>query len=371
MTNRTDTRRDGPKASLSQRFRNLPPWVTQVGQSLFALVAAFAVGGLLIALIGRNPIDAYGALLQSSFGDGFALGETLESATPLIFTGLALAIGFQARLLNIGAEGQFLMGALAAVWVAINVSAPGVVLVILALAAAAMAGGLWAGIAGVLKATRQVHEVISTIMLNFIAIFFINFMVTGPMQEVSDLDIPQTAPIDPSVELPRIFPPSRLSAGFLIALAAAFGVWWLIRRAPLGYELRAVGHNAAAASQAGIVPGRITVLAMAIGGAMAGLGGGVVILGLLHRFPQGYIPGFGFTAIAISLLGRNTVPGVIAASVLFGALAQGARGMQTIADVPRDTLLVIQALVIFFVSAPHMFSFLRRRPSPAVQEGSE
>ncbi len=348
----------------------LPPGLIYLGQSLVALALAFAIGALVILAIGKSPIEAYAALLSSSLGDGFAIGETLENATPLIFTGLTLALGFQARLFNLGAEGQLLMGALTAAWVGASFSAPAPIHVAAALLAGALAGALWSGIAGILLAARGVHEVISTIMLNFVAFFFINFMVTGPMKEVTDLDIPQTAQIAESAMLPRIFPPSRLSAGIIIAIIVATMMWWLVKKMPLGYELRAVGQNPDAARQAGIKPKRIVVLVMTLSGSIAGLGGAVIMLGLFHRYQQGLNPGFGFTAIAVALLARNTVPGVVAAALLFGILSQGARGMQTIAGVPSDTILMIQALVIFFVATPQLLGFLRRRKL-AIAEGSE
>jgi len=350
---------------------SIPSGVIHLGRSLVALTLAFAIGALVILAIGRNPIDAYAALLSASLGDKFAIGETLENATPLIFTGLTLALGFQARLFNLGAEGQLLMGALTAAWVGVSFSAPAPIHVAVALLAGALAGALWAGIAGVLLAARGVHEVISTIMLNFVAFFFINFMVTGPMKEVTELDIPQTAEIADSARLPRIFLPSRLSAGILIAILAAVAMWWLVKKMPLGYELRAVGENPDAARQAGIRPKRIVVLVMTLSGSIAGLGGAVIMLGLFHRYQQGLNPGFGFTAIAVALLARNTVPGVVVAALLFGIMSQGARGMQTIANVPSDTILMIQALVIFFVATPQLLSFLRRRKAVLAEESEE
>lgn len=346
----------------------LPPGAVHLGRSLVALALAFALGAVVMLIIGRNPIEAYAALITSSVGDKFSFGETLENTTPLIFTGLTLAIGFQARLFNLGAEGQLLMGALAAAYIGVSFNAPAPIHVGVALLVGALVGGLWSGLAGVLLAFRGVHEVISTIMLNFVAFFFINYMVTGPMKEVTELDIPQTARIAESAMLPRIFAPSRLSAGLIVALVTATAVWWLVMKTPLGYELRAVGRNPDAARQAGIRPKRVTVLVMMISGSIAGLGGAVIMTGLFQRYQQGLNPGFGFTAIAVALLGRNTVPGVLAAALLFGVLAQGARGMQTIADVPTDTILMIQALVIFFVSTPHLLSLFKRRRAAVAAE---
>ena len=194
------------------------PFLQQLILPVGAIILALLVGAIFILAIGNNPITAYAALLQGAFGDVFSIGETLEAATPLIFTGLAVAFAFRAKLFNIGAEGQFLMGALAATWVGTNLALPSIIHIPLVLLAGIIVGGLWGGVAGLLKATRGVHEVISTIMLNFIAIFFIGYMVTGPMKEQSALDIPQTAKMAETAQLARIMPPSRLSAGIIIAL---------------------------------------------------------------------------------------------------------------------------------------------------------
>ena len=353
----------------------LAPFLKALILPVGAIILALLVGAIFILIIGKNPITAYVALLQGAFGDIFSIGETLENTTPLILTGLAVAFAFRAKLFNIGGEGQFLMGALAATWVGINLSLPPVIHVIAALVAGTIAGGLWGGIAGFLKATRGVHEVISTIMLNFIAIFFISYMVTGPMKEVSALDIPQTARVLPSAQLMKILPPSRLSAGIIIALLAAAFIWWLLWKTTIGYEVRAVGLNPYSAEYAGIRPNYNMLLAMLISGGLAGLGGGIIITGLFYRYQHGFQPGYGFTAIAVSLVGGNNPPGVVLAALLFATLSQGALGMQNVAGVPQDIVLVIQALVIFFVAAPQIVQALpqwlekRRAAAQASAEG--
>lgn len=319
-----------------------------------AIVLSLLVGAVFILIIGKNPITAYIALVQGAFGDVFSVGETLESTTPLILTGLAVAFAFRTKLFNIGGEGQFLMGALAATWVGVNLPLPAGIHVLAALIAGTIVGGVWGGIAGLLKATRGVHEVISTIMLNFIAMFFISYMVTGPMKEVTALDIPQTARLLPSAQLMKILPPSRLSAGIIIALLAAGFIWWLLWKTTIGYEVRAVGINPFAAEYGGIRPNYNMFLAMLISGGLAGLGGAIIITGLFYRYQHGFEPGYGFTAIAVSLVGGNNPPGVVLAALLFATLSQGALGMQNVAGVPQDTVLIIQALVIFFVAAPQI-----------------
>ncbi len=342
-----------------------------------AILMALLVGAIFILIIGKNPIEAYVALLQGAFGDLFSLGETLEATTPLIFTGLAVAFAFRAKMFNIGAEGQFLMGALAGAWVGINLQLPGIIHVILTLLAGFIAGGLWGGIAGGLKATRGVNEVISTIMLNFIAILFISWIVTGPMKEASALDIPQTAKVLETARLAKILPPSRLSAGILVALISAAVIWWLLWKTTVGYEVRGVGLNRFASEHAGIKPNRTMFTSMVISGGLAGLGGAVIISGLFLRYQHGFEPGYGFTAIAVALVGGNSPPGVVAAAFLFAVLNQGARGMQNVAGVPQDTVLIIQALVIFFVAAPQIVRAVpewlekRRTKAQAAAEGAQ
>lgn len=355
----------------------IAPVLQQLLLPVGAIVLSLLVGAIFILLIGKNPLTAYVALLQGAFGDVFSLGETLENTTPLILTGLAVAFAFRAKLFNIGGEGQFLMGALAATWAGINLPLPPVVHLIVALLVGTIVGGLWGGIAGLLKAIRGVHEVISTIMLNFIALFFVSFMVTGPMKEPSALDVPQTAKILETAQLLKIMPPSRLSAGIIIALLAAGFIWWLLWKTTVGYEVRAVGLNPFAAEYAGIKPNFNMFLAMLISGGLAGLGGAIIITGLFLRYQHGFEPGYGFTAIAVSLVGGNNPPGVVMAALLFAALSQGARGMQNVAGVPQDIVLIIQALVIFFVAAPQIVRALpewwarRRAAAQAAAEGAQ
>jgi len=214
-------------------------------------------------------------------------------------------------------------------------------------------------------------------MLNFIALLFTGFMVSGPMKEVTALDIPQTAKVLPTAQLMKILPPSRLSVGFIIALLAAAFIWWLLWKTTVGYEVRAVGLNPAASEYGGIKPNRKTLQTMLISGGLAGLGGSVVILGLFHRFQHGFEPGYGFTAIAVALVGGSNPPGVVLAALLFATLSQGALCMQNVAGVPQDTVLIIQALVIFFVAAPQIVQALpkwlakRRAEAEAAKEGAQ
>jgi simple sugar transport system permease protein len=364
--------------SKRQRILNaVAPRVRGLFLPVGAIIMAFLIGAIFILAIGKNPIAAYFALFQGAFGGVYAIGETLEATTPLIFTGLAVAFAFRAKMFNIGAEGQFLIGALAATWVGINVSLPGPIHIVVTLLAGFIVGGLWGGFAGFLKAVRGVNEVISTIMLNFIAMFFIDYMVTGPMKEESALNIPQTAKVLETAQLAKILPPSRLSAGILIALLAAAVVWWLLWKTTTGYEVRATGLNPFAAEYGGIRPHFNMFFSMLISGGLAGLGGAIIISGLFLRYQQGFAPGYGFTAIAVSLVGMNNPPGVVLSALLFATLSTGARGMQNVAGVPQDTVLIIQALVIFFVAAPQIVQWLpdwwakRRAAAQAAAEGAQ
>jgi len=353
------------------------PFLQRMILPVGAIFMALLVGAFFILAIGKNPVTAYAALLKGAFGDIYSIGETLENTTPLILTGLAVAFAFRAKLFNIGAEGQFLMGGLAATWVGTSLTLPMVIHLPLTLLAGVIVGGLWGGFAGFLKAVRGVHEVISTIMLNFIAMFFISYMVTGPMKEESALNIPQTARIADTAQLMNILPPSRLSAGIIIALLVAGFIWWLLWKTTVGYEVRAVGLNYFAAEFGGIKPNYNMFLAMMISGGLAGLGGAIIISGLFLRYQHGFEPGYGFTAIAVSLVGANNPPGVVLAALLFATLSQGALGMQNMADVPQDIVYVIQALVIFFVAAPQIVQALpdwiakRREAAQAEAEGAQ
>jgi len=354
----------------------LKSWLIALLQSLFvplgALLLAAVVGAVIMVLSGYNPLIAYAAMVEGAFGNMFVLGETLEITTPLIFTGLAVAWAFRGKLFNIGAEGQFLMGAIAATWVGVNVPLPPVIHPIACMAAGVIVGGLWGGLAGLFKAWRGVHEVISTIMLNFIAIFFIDWLVTGPMIEAGGN--PQTDPILETARLAKIMPPSRLSLGIFVAVLVATFIWWLLWKTTVGYELRAVGLNLFAAEFAGIKPRFSQFTTMLLSGGLAGLGGAVIITGLFFRFFQGYNPGYGFDGIAVALVGGNNPPGVILAAFIFGALRQGATGMQSLAGVPQDLSEIMQALVIFFVAAPQIVYVVAKwftKEEPEVEVSSE
>jgi ABC-type uncharacterized transport system permease subunit len=346
-----------------------------------ALFTALVVGGVVMifsdpdvlhqwASFGSDPLGAlsaswdlvwtaYKALFESSLGSRRAISETLMEMTPLLLTGLSVALAFRAGLFNIGGEGQVLAGSTAAVWVGFTFDLPMVVHLPLALVAGFLAGALWGSIAGVLKARTGAHEVITTIMLNFIALRLLDYLLSTRQFLRTGRNDPISKVIHPSAELPRFADDLRVNFGLLIALAAAYAVWWLLFRSTKGFELRAVGANPSAARYAGISVGGTWILAMFLAGGLAGTAGAVTLLGVRRSLTGGF-SGLGFDAIALALLGRSHPIGVVAAAFLFGVLRAGATGMQAATSTPVDIIVVIQALVIAFVAAPALIRAIYR-----------
>lgn len=349
------------------------------GVPLLSVLLAMVIGSAIIAASGRDPILAFAALLQGAFGGPQQVGETVMRATPLIFTGLAVAFGFRANLFNIGANGQLVLGSLAAAWVGLQVAGlPPLVAVPVTLLAAALAGAAWAFIPALLKARTGAHEVITTMMFSWIGLYLTSWIVSGPLMDKSG--IPQTPMLPDNVWLLSLdhfipgIPPVRAHLGFVLAVGLAVLVWWILRRTTLGYEVRAVGFNPSAAQNGGISIGLTTVWALCISGMLAGLAGASEVLGVQHRMYDEVSTGsgFGFTGIAVALLAKNHPIAVIFAAILFGALSAGAGTMQLEADVPQKIVTIVQALVIFFVGAETIVTWLiRRRQKRAVATGEE
>ena len=319
----------------------------ELSAPLIAVLLALAAGAVLIAAARENPLAIYGLIAHACFGTGYGFGQMLFKATPLVFTGLAVAIGFRAGLFNIGAEGQLYLGGFAAAMAALALArAPAPLPLVGALAAAAAAGAVWGAIPGVLKARFGAHEVINTIMMNFIASALVAFFGRRVFQ-VATL---RTAEIPAAAALPRLAAwfhalrgsAANVSLGLAALLALATG--WLLFRTRLGYALRAVGLNAPAAEYGGIAIGRTEVVALAISGAVAGLGGVNYVLGYKHFFELGFSAGTGFLGIAVALIGRNHPIGVIVAALLFGALSHG--GLVINERVPKELVEMLEALVI-------------------------
>jgi len=290
------------------------------------------------------------------------LPETLVSTVPYVFLGLGVALGFRAGLFNIGAEGQFYIGALSGVFIAYSIRGlPGIVEIPLAMLAGMAGGFVWAAIAGFLKARFGSHEVITTIMLNYVAFLVANYLVDTPgLMLAPDVSTPRTPDVDANAVLPIIFAGSRLHFGFILALLAVPLVWFLIERTTAGFQLRAVGFNPGAAQAAGISVGRTMVLAMGLSGALAGAAGIVQVLGVSHHMTDSVAAGYGFDAIAIALLARSNPWGILPAALLFGALHSGASFMQLQTDVSSDLISIVQASVIIFVAAPAIVRWIFR-----------
>jgi len=335
---------------------------------LASVAAGFVVAGVAVAATGADPLAAFTALFQGAITNRNAFPETLVSTVPYVFLGLGVALGFRAGLFNIGAEGQFYIGALTGVFIAYSVHGlPAIIEVPFALLAGMAGGFAWGGIAGFLKARFGAHEVITTIMLNYVAFLVANYLVDTPgLMLAPNVSTPRTPDVDVNAVLPIIFAGSRLHFGFIVALIAVPLVWFLIQRTTTGFELRAVGFNPGAAQAAGISVGRTMVLAMGLSGALAGAAGIVQVLGVQHHMTDTVAAGYGFDAIAIALLARSNPWGVLPAALLFGALRSGASFMQLQTDVSADLISIVQASVIIFVAAPAIVRWIfRLRPEAA------
>ncbi|HUI27529.1 MAG TPA: ABC transporter permease [Candidatus Kryptonia bacterium] len=341
--------------------------LVRVLPSLVALAAAAFVSALVIALAGGNPAHAFAALLDGAFGSADSWSETLVKTCPLLLCGLAVALAFQTGIWNIGAEGQLLIGALLAAWAGTRLPLPGVVGIPLLLLCAAAGGAGWAAIAGALKLRREVNEVISTIMLNFIALGLIGYLVQGPLMEAGGR-YPQTDAVLAALRLPRLLPSLRVHAGLPVALLAVGLLQVVLYHTVAGYEMRAAGLNPAAARLAGIAVAQRMFWAIVASGALAGLAGGIEVSAITYRLYERFSPGYGFTAIAVGLLGRLTPVGVLIAALLFGALEAGSNAMQREAGVSAVLVSIIQATVIFFLVAAEHGRWLPHQPMMPVEE---
>ena len=370
--------------------------------SVLAVVMALVVGGVLIAVTDEavakaagyfftRPGDllsaawsaasgAYVALFQGSVfnfeAESFSrmiypLTQTLTVATPLICAGLGVALAFRAGMFNIGAQGQIIIGATLAAWVGFSLHLPAGLHLLLVVIAGALGGALWGGIAGALKARTGAHEVIVTIMLNYIAIQLVLFLLT-----TSAFQRPgSTNPISPQIDDTAMFPSLlgsgfRLHWGFVMAIAATIFIWWLLNRSTVGFELRAVGANPAAARNAGISTTKSYVIVMLIAGALAGLAGVAQVSGTERVLTSGIAASFGFDAITVALLGRSTPWGTFAAGILFGAFRAGGVTMQTSTGTNIDIVLVVQSLIVLFIAAPPLVRSVFRIPPPGAVKTS-
>lgn len=350
------------------------------------MLLAFAIGGLILALQGVNPLEAYEAMLVGAFGSKNGLSDTLVKATPLLLVGLGIAIAFRGGVINIGAEGQLIMGALFTTWVGLQIGEqlPGAVVIVIGLLAGVFMGGIWGGIAGYLKAHLNVNEILSTIMLNQIAIQIGYYLLRGPMIDPVELaagtNIPHSARLSRALDMPRftdvarmmgidqsaqdlgiqgylgqvygvLMEPTRLHTGFIFAIIMAILVYIFLWRTTIGFRIRAVGLNPHASRYAGMSVKRTMILSMTLSGAFAGLAGAVEILGLHHRMfePAAVSAGYGFTGIVAALFGKLHPLGIIPSSILFGGLLVGGDKMQRAMQVPQVMITAVLGLVILFV----------------------
>lgn len=324
---------------------------TSLVSLLLALISAAIVITIGLSFAGISVSSVFANLWLGAAGDAYRLSETAVKACPLLFTGLAVMLALHAGLWNIGAEGQLLLGALATAWVGQYIAALSSALAIVIVVAVSLSAGfLWAGCAAYLKQKHNVNEVISTLMLNFVAVYLVSYSVHGPLMEVAG-QYPQTNPLPVTATLPRLFPPARFHLGILLALVVALTVWIFLFRTKAGFRLRATGANPTAARFAGIAVEREVTIAFVLSGALAGLAGGIEVSGITQRVYEKFSPGYGYTAIAVALVGQRSPVGVVLAALFFGALDAGASAVQRTVGVSSVLASVIQAIVVLFLAA--------------------
>jgi simple sugar transport system permease protein len=357
-------------------------WISRLVDTLlpvFATLAALAVGAVTLLFFKVNPIEAYGALWTGAFGSANSFAETLVKATPLLLVGLGICISFRGDVINIGGEGQMIVGAILATWVGLTFTQwPGWVVITLSMFAGFLGGAIWGGIPGYLKAYFNVNEILSTVMMNAIAVQLMDFLLRGPMIDPAQAKlaskIPQTARLLDVFHLPRLVP-TRLHLGALIAVILAILVYILLWRTTLGYRIRAVGQNPFASRYAGIKVQRYIVLALLLSGAFSGLAGATQVYGLNYRMitdgsASGFTGSAGFNGIVAALLGQLHPLLTIPASILFGALLVGANNMQRAVQVPSALVTALNGLVVVFVVSSEILRHRRqkRRLAAAIAE---
>lgn len=319
--------------------------------SIFAIILALFIGGILIALAGINPWEAVTYLIKGSFGNRYGFGETLTRFVPLLFSSLSFAIAHKSGFFNVGAEGQLLMGAVGGVLVGAYVTGLNPVLhVILCILCGVLFGAIWAGIAGLLKIFLGADELINTMMLNYVALLLVDFLIQGPLKS-PDSYLFVSATILPSAKLPIILSKTPLHLGFIISLVVTAAVFYLVYRTPIGFQMRTVGANRKAASYAGINIVWATIIALITTGGLAGMGGALELMGAQFKIVNGFSAGYGYDGIGVAVMGRYNPIGIILATLLFAVIRVGMGAMQRGAGVPFPLLNVIQGLIIVFVIA--------------------
>jgi ABC-type uncharacterized transport system permease subunit len=348
-------------------------WASRLFDALlpvFATLAALLVGAVMLLLLNVNPIQAYQAMWEGAFGSPNSLAETLVKATPLLLVALGICISFRGDVINIGGEGQMIVGAIFGTWVGLTFTGlPGWLVIVLALLMGFVGGAIWGGIPGFLKAYFSVNEILSTVMMNAIAVQLMNFLLRGPMIDPSQAalssKIPQTARLLEAFHLPRLVP-TRLHLGALLAVVLAFAVYILLWRTTLGYRIRAVGQNPFASRYAGIKVARYVVLALLLSGAFAGLAGVTQVYGVNYRMitdgsASGFTGSAGFNGIVVALFAQLHPIWSIPSSILFGALLVGSNTMQRAVQVPSSFVTVLNGLVVVFVVGSEIWRRRRQR----------
>ncbi len=331
----------------------------QLGWAIGSIILAMLVAALIMIASGYNPLLAYGAMMRGAL---INVDQIFWRATPLIVTGLSVALAFKSGLFNIGAEGQLYIGAMAAAIVGFAISLPIVVHPILCLLIGAICGGLWGFVPGLLKAYRGAHEVVTTMMLSYTAILFTQWLAAGPLRDpFNPQPIAETVLLYDSARLPLVGFSEFLHFGFFLAILLVIGVFFLLQYTVFGYEMRAVGLNESAAEAGGIKPKRMIAFTLGISGGLAGIAGAAEVMGTFYRFIDGFSPGYGFDGITVAVLGNNSPFGVLGGAIFFGFLRAGSFSMQVQARVPAEMINVIQGLIVLFVAAPQIISWLANR----------
>lgn len=331
-------------------------YVMLVLKPTIPVILAFIVGGILIAVSGKNPFEAYGSMFSGAFSGRGSFLNTLFAATPLIFTGIATSIAFKANIFNMGVEGQLYLGAFAAAYVGFNVSGvPPILHVILCLLAAAVVGGLFGALPGILKGYFNVNEMVVTIMLNYVAILFTGYLSSYPFK-AKGLGFAATDLVAKSAELPRFSKYSQMNFSFVIALLVVVLVYFLFQKTALGYEIKSIGLNRNFAEATGMNTSLKVVLIMVVSGMIGGLAGAGEVLGVHHRFISNFSPGYGWDGMTIALLGKSNPVGVLIAALFFGVLKNGGSTMELVAGVPRSLINILQGLIIFFLAVDFAFN---------------
>jgi simple sugar transport system permease protein len=340
-------KKDNPKKFLKFELGEAVPAILSVVVSLF-------LGGLIILIVKENPFTAYGAMFSGAFGNMDNFTSILVRQTPLLITGLAYVLAYRCGLINLGLEGQLLVGAMAAGIAGYTIKAPAVIEIPAVLLAAAIAGALWAGIAGVLRAKFGITEFLTTLMLNYVATYLVNWMVVFPFRDRTPANngmATQTQQIVNSARLPVIWPGTRLHAGWLVGILLTVAVLWFLFKTKIGYEFRMNGFNPFFAEYGGVKRVKTIIIAMLISGAIAGIAGGVEIMGVHWKYIDAFSPGYGFDGVSSAILGNGSPIGTFIASFLFSALKTGALGMDRNTRVPFELRNVVQATVIFFMAS--------------------